>query len=95
LSLHHKEKINLLLSDIPIKSSGKGYGYGYGYGSSYGYGYGYGYGAGYGYGYGAGYGYGYGQKGKKHRYGVDYIRTKLSKKSADAPHQYIDDEEDA
>ena len=43
LALHHKDKINLILSDIPTHKSSR-YGYGYGYGAGYGYGYGYGYG---------------------------------------------------
>ena len=43
LAINHKEKINLILSDIPVMKSGRGYGYTYG---SYGYGYGYGYGEG-------------------------------------------------
>ena len=88
LALHHKEKINLILSDLPSVKSGNGYGYGYGYGSNYGYGYGYGYGSSY------GYGYGYGENNKKQRYGFDYIRTKLSKKSKESPYKYIDDDDD-
>jgi hypothetical protein len=88
LALHHKEKINLILSDLPSVKSGKGYGYGYGYGYGSNYGYGYGYGTGY------GYGYGYGENNKKQRYGFDYIRTKLSKKSAESPYKYIDDDDD-
>jgi hypothetical protein len=32
LALHHKDKVNLILSDIPTSKSGKRYGYGYGYG---------------------------------------------------------------
>ena len=88
LSLHHKDKINLILSDIQNSKSGKGYGYGYGYGSNYGYGYGYGYGSNY------GYGYGYGKQSKKKRYGFDYIRTKLTKKSEDSAYRYVDDDDE-
>ena len=33
-------------------------------------------------------------RSKKKRYGFDYIRTKISKKS-ESPYQYIDDEEEA
>ena len=89
LSLNHKDKIHLVLSDIQVgKSSGYGSGYGYGYG-------GYGYG-GYGYGYG-GYGknkrYGYGKYGKYGKY-VDYYRYKFTKKKADEPHYYIDDSDE-
>lgn len=91
LSLYHKDKVNIVLSDIPTGSQGKKYGYGYGYGKGYGYGYGYGYG-GYGYGYG-GYGYGYGRK-KKSRYGFDYLRTKLSKHQADSHYKYVDDDDE-
>jgi capsular exopolysaccharide synthesis family protein len=88
LEEYHKDKVNLILSDIPTRKSGRGYGYSYGYGSKYSYGYGYGYGYG-----GYGYGYGYG-KGKKHRYGFDYIRTKLSKKQEKSPYQYIEDDDE-
>lgn len=90
ISQYHKDKLNLVLSDIPTNRAARrsGYGYGYGYGSKYGYGYGYG--SGYGY----GYGYGYGSKNKKRRYGFDYIRTRLSKKPVESPYQYIEDDED-
>jgi hypothetical protein len=88
ISQYHKDKLNLVLSDIPTNRAARrsGYGYGYGYGSKYGYGYGYG--SGY------GYGYGYGSKNKKRRYGFDYIRTRLSKKPVESPYQYIEDDED-
>ena len=79
LALYHKDKVNIILSDIPTNKSG----------SSYAYGYGYGYGAKYGY----GYGYGYGSHKKNGRYGFDYIRTRLSKKKVDTPYQYIEDED--
>lgn len=61
LEVDHKNKIQLVLSDIPTE--GRSYGYYSGYGG-YGYG-GYGYG---GYGYGS-YGYGYGKKKSGARYG--------------------------
>ncbi|MGM9831645.1 MAG: GumC family protein [Paludibacteraceae bacterium] len=51
LSENFKDKIQLILSDIPFEKKGLSIGKGYGYGYGYGYG-GYGYG-GYGYGYGA------------------------------------------
>ncbi len=104
LSLNHKDKIHLVLSDIQVGGKSGSYGYGYGYGDGYGYGYGYGgygYGHGYGYGYGHGYGkskryggsYGYGKYGKYGKY-VDYYRQKFTKKKAEEPHYYIDDSDD-
>jgi capsular exopolysaccharide synthesis family protein len=84
LALHHKDKINLILSDTHANKSSSA-GYGYGYGASYGYGYGYGY----------EYGYGYGNSNsKKKRYGFDYFRTKISKKKVDSAYKYVDDDED-
>ena len=70
LAIDHKEKIHLVLSDIPIEGFHRGYNYGYayGYGSRTGYGYGKGYGYGYGYGYGSDYyGEGEAREKKKHR----------------------------
>ena len=94
LSLNHKDKINLVLSDVQVGRTLGGYGYGYGYGYCYGYG-GYGYGHGYGYGYGYGYGkkkrYGYGSKYGKY---ADYYRYKFSKKKTEDNHYYIDDSDD-
>ena len=82
LALHHKDKINLILSDTHANKSSSA-GYGYGYGASYGYGYGY------------EYGYGYGNSNsKKKRYGFDYFRTKISKKKVDSAYKYVDDDED-
>lgn len=60
LSIDHKDKVQVVLSDIP---SGKGGKYGY----NQGYAYNYGYGSGYGYGYGYGKAYGYGKR-KKNAY---------------------------
>ena len=93
LSLNHKDKINLVLSDVQVDRTHGGYGYGYGYG--YG---GYGYGHGYGY----GYGYGYGKKksgGKYGRYGkygkyAQYYYSKFSKKKEQDNHYYIDDSDE-
>ena len=87
LALHHKDKINLILSDTHANKSSQYGGYNYGYGASYGYGYGYGYG------YSYGYGYGYGSS-KKRRYGFDYFRTKISKKKVESAYKYVDDDED-
>ena len=81
LAINHKDKIHLILSDIPSESGAAG---------SYGYGYGYGYGAGYGY----GYGYGYGKK-KHSRYNkYAHYYYKLTKKEPNEMHNYyIDDDE--
>jgi capsular exopolysaccharide synthesis family protein len=92
LSLNHKDKIHLILSDIQVGKSGSGYGYGYGYGYG-GYGYGYGHGYGYGYGYGQNKKYGYGKYGKYGKY-VDYYRYKFTKKKAEDTHYYIDDSDE-
>ena len=71
LAIDHKEKIHLILSDIPTEGyhHGYDYGYAYGYGARYGYGYGKkGYGH-YGYGYGR-YGYGADNGNKRYKYGL-------------------------
>ena len=89
LSIDHKDKIHLILSDVPTEGLRYGYysgGYGYGYGG-YGYGYGYGYG-----GYGS-YGkkdYGYGQR--KYAYGR-YLYGFGRHKKDNQYHYYSDEEE--
>ena len=82
LAINHKDKIHLILSDIPSESSAaSSYGYGYGYGAGYGYGYGYGYGK-------------YGKKRSKRYNRYAHYYYKLTKKEPNDMHNYyIDDDE--
>ncbi len=84
----HPEKVQIVLSDIPVEG-GHGSGYGYGYGYGYG---GYGYG-GYGYGSRSSYGYGYGQKrsGLRYKYGKLYGRI-FHKSDKNSYNYYSDDD---
>ena len=77
MSINHKEKINLVLSDVPVMKSGRGYGYTYG---SYGYGYGY------------SYGYGESKRSRSYG-AIDYVRTRLGKRKEENAYKYIEDEE--
>lgn len=83
LEQNYGDKIQVILSDIPVKRRSLRYGatYGYGYG-----GYGYGYG---GYGYGSNYGYGYGYGSNRYGYGYGYGKKKKDKK-----HDYYSDDEE-
>ena len=88
LSIDHRNKIHLILSDVPTEGLRYGYysgGYGYGYGG-YGYGYGYGYG---GYGSYGKKGYSYGRA--KYIYGR-YFRGFGRHKKDNQYHYYSDDE---
>ena len=97
LAVDYRDKIHLVLSDIPTEGHRYGYysgGYGYGYG---GYGYGYGYGSyGYGYGYGKSrygrYGSRYGRYGRYGKYGYGY--GLFGKKSQQDNYNYYGDEEE-
>ncbi len=98
LAIDHKEKIHLILSDIPTEGYHRGYdyGYAYSYGARYGYGYGkkgYGhYGYGYGrYGYGR-YGYGADNGNKRYRYGL-YGRWLSRHHEHKQQNYYMDDDE--
>ncbi len=86
LALNHKDKVHLILSDIPSEKSGRRYSYTYGYG----YGSGYGDSEGYGYGYGS-YHSGY------HGYGkyIDDYKHKHSHKNEADKHKYVDDDDEA
>lgn len=86
LALNHKDKIHLVLSDIPSEKSGRRYGYTYGYG----YGSGYGDGEGYGYGYGTHYGHYHGYS----KY-MDEYRYKHSHRNETTKHKYVDDDDEA
>ena len=81
LSIDHRDKIHLILSDVPIE--GLRYGY---YSGGYGYGYG-----GYGYGYGYGYGHAYGRGRKAYGYGR-YIYPFFHRKDNDNYHYYSDED---
>lgn len=81
LSIDHRDKIHLILSDVPIE--GLRYGY---YSGGYGYGYG-----GYGYGYGYGYGHAYGRGRKAYGYGR-YIYPFFRRKDNDNYHYYSDED---
>lgn len=86
LTLNYKDKIHLILSDIPDEKPTRRYGYTYGYG--------------YGYGYAEGYGYGYGDNAKhthKHNYGkyFDERKHKHTHKHDDETHKYVDDDDEA
>ncbi|MCQ2345870.1 MAG: polysaccharide biosynthesis tyrosine autokinase [Paludibacteraceae bacterium] len=95
LAVDHKDKIHLILSDLPTQGfhNGYNYGYAYTYGSRTGYGYGK-YGRGYGYGYGSSYGSNYGDTDKQHnsiryRYGQLLRRNKKEEL-----HNYYMDEDE-
>ncbi len=81
LSIDHKDKIHLILSDVPIE--GLRYGY---YSGGYGYGYG-----GYGYGYGYGYGHAYGRGRKAYGYGR-YLYPFKHRKESNNYHYYSDED---
>lgn len=92
LAVDHKEKIHLILSDIPTEGyhHGYNYGYAYNYGARYGYGYGKkGYGH-YGYGYGR---YGYGAENNKwYKYGL-YGKLLHRHEHKKQQNYYMDDDE--
>ena len=90
LEVNHKDKIHLVLTDMPSEKKSHSYGYGYGYG---------GYG-GYGYGYGTDYGKyqnygrykGYGKYSGNYKYDYTYRHTP---KEEDTPTKFIDDDDEA
>ncbi|MBR1426303.1 MAG: polysaccharide biosynthesis tyrosine autokinase [Paludibacteraceae bacterium] len=87
----NKDKIQLILSDVPNEGFHRGYRYGNGYG--YGYGQGGGYGYGYGYGYGTG---GYNRKRRSYssRYGKYYSRYFHPKNDDKNKHYYAEDDDE-
>lgn len=86
LALNHKDKIHLILSDIPAEKAGRRYGYTYGYG----YGSGYGDGDNYGYGYGTHYGHYRGYS----KY-IDAYKYRHSHSHNTTTHKYVDDDDEA
>lgn len=86
LAVNHKDKVHIVLSDIPSDKSGRRYGYTYGYG----YGSGYGGNDGYGYGYGSHYGHYHGYS----KY-IEGYKNKHSHKHETGTHKYVDDDDEA
>ena len=81
LSIDHKDKVHLILSDVPIEGLRFGY-----YSGGYGYGYG-----GYGYGYGYGYGHTYGRGRKTYGYGR-YLYPLIHRNDNNNYHYYSDED---